>query len=238
MHRLFITATDTDAGKTYVSALLLQALKAQGLRVLGLKPIAAGVDPDGRNADAKILQALSDGSPSYALINPILLAPPVAPHLAAAQVGLQLNRGLLDQYLAETAHAEVDVKLIEGAGGWLLPLSQDEYLADWVLSQQLPVVLVVGMKLGCLNHALLTARELQRSGVKVLGWVANCVDPAMLLLQENIADLTARLPWPRLAVLPYQTRYTGIADRVVELPAAAVTLANALLARLQAGCDS
>jgi dethiobiotin synthetase len=238
MHSVFITATDTDAGKTYVSALLLRALKASGLRVLGLKPIAAGVDADGRNADAKILQAVSDGSPAYELINPIVLAPPVAPHLAAAQVGLQLDVRLLDQHLQQTANAEVDVRLIEGAGGWLLPLSADEYLADLVMSQQLPVVLVVGMKLGCLNHALLTARELQRSGVQVLGWVANCVDPAMMLREENIADLTARLPWPRLAVLPYQKRALPTAEMEAELPAAAVTLANALLARLQAGCES
>jgi dethiobiotin synthetase len=238
MHNVFITATDTDAGKTYVSALLLRALKASGLRVLGLKPIAAGVDADGRNADAKILQAVSDGSPAYELINPIVLAPPVAPHLAAAQVGLQLDRRLLDQHLQETATAEVDFRLIEGAGGWLLPLSADEYLADWVMSQQLPVVLVVGMKLGCLNHALLTARELQRSGVQVIGWVANCVDPAMLLREENIADLTARLPWPRLAVLPYQKLAAPTAEVEAELPAAAVTLANALLTRLQAGCES
>lgn len=225
MYSVFITATDTDAGKTYVSRLLLQGLKANGKKVLGLKPVAAGVDADGLNGDAKILQAISDGAPDYRLVNPLLLMPPVAPHLAAKLAGTELDGAVLDQQLAQANQLAPDLCLIEGAGGWLLPLSEQVYLADWVIARQLPVILVVGMKLGCLNHAMLTARELQRSGVTVLGWVANCVDAEMLLLQENISDLSQRLPWPRLAILPYQpipqdSRGTTVSAEALQLAAA------------------
>jgi dethiobiotin synthetase len=205
MKTVFITGTDTDAGKTYVSSLLLKGFAAKNISAIGLKPIAAGVDDDGKNADAKRLQALSAMPLSYEAINPLLLQAPVAPHLAAACEGINLDFSVLDQQLIDTAALPVGVRLIEGAGGWLLPINQTVYFADWVQQQQFPVILVVGMKLGCLNHAMLTARELQRSGVTVLGWVANVIDPKMLLLTENIDDLTLRLPWPRLAVLPFQT---------------------------------
>ncbi len=204
MKTVFITGTDTDAGKTYVSRLLLTGFAMQHISAIGLKPIAAGVDDDGKNADAKVLQALSAIRLPYNLVNPLLLQAPVAPHLAAVSEGINLDFSVLDQQLAETATLPVTLRLIEGAGGWLLPINDNLYLADWVIQQQLPVILVVGMKLGCLNHAMLTARELQRSGVKVLGWVANVIDPQMLLLDDNIADLTQRLPWPRLAILPFQ----------------------------------
>jgi dethiobiotin synthetase len=205
MKTVFITGTDTDAGKTYVSSLLLKGFAAKNISAIGLKPIAAGVDDDGKNADAKRLQALSAMPLSYEVVNPLLLQAPVAPHLAAANEGINLDFSVLDQQLIDTAALPVGVRLIEGAGGWLLPINQTVYFADWVQQQQFPVILVVGMKLGCLNHAMLTARELQRSGVTVLGWVANVIDPKMLLLTENIEDLTLRLPWPRLAVLPFQT---------------------------------
>jgi dethiobiotin synthetase len=205
MKTVFITGTDTDAGKTYVSSLLLKGFTAKNISAIGLKPIAAGVDDDGKNADAKRLQALSAMPLSYEVVNPLLLQAPVAPHLAAASEGINLDFSVLDQQLIDTAALPVGVRLIEGAGGWLLPINQTVYFADWVQQQQFPVILVVGMKLGCLNHAMLTARELQRSGVTVLGWVANVIDPKMLLLTENIEDLTLRLPWPRLAVLPFQT---------------------------------
>lgn len=204
MKNVFITGTDTDAGKTYVSRLILKGFAANNVSAIGLKPIAAGADDDGKNADAKLLQALSAVSLPYESVNPLLLQAPVAPHLAAASEGVTLDFAVLDQQLTDTAMLPVAIRLIEGAGGWLLPINDKLYLADWVVQQRLPVILVVGMKLGCLNHAMLTARELQRSGVQVLGWVANVIDPAMRLLDENITDLTQRLPWPRLAVLPFQ----------------------------------
>lgn len=204
MHSIFITATDTDAGKTYISSLLLRGFAHLKVPAIGLKPIAAGVDNDGKNSDAKTLQQLSALSLSYQDVNPVLFQAPVAPHLAAKDCNTAIDLSLLDAWLKKTAGLDAQVRLIEGAGGWLLPLDNNTYLADWVLQHQLPVLLVVGMKLGCLNHALLTARELQRSGAQVLGWVANCVDPDMLLLQENITDLQQRLPWPCLGVVPYQ----------------------------------
>lgn len=223
MKTVFITGTDTDAGKTYVSRLLLTGLTGNNISAIGLKPIAAGADDDGKNADAKILQALSAVALSYEVVNPLLLQAPVAPHLAAVLEQKTLDFSVLDQQLADTATLPVSIRLIEGAGGWLLPINERQYLADWVVQQQLPVILVVGMKLGCLNHAMLTARELQRSGVTVLGWVANVIDPAMLLLDDNIKDLTQRLPWPRLAILPFQS----------DAPAqVALQLADAVLQKL------
>jgi dethiobiotin synthetase len=221
MKTVFITGTDTDAGKTYVSRLLLTGFAANNISAIGLKPIAAGADADGKNADAKLLQALSAISLPYDRVNPLLLQAPVAPHLAAVQEQKTLDFSVLNQQLADTATLPVAMRLIEGAGGWLLPINEKLYLADWVVQQQLPVILVVGMKLGCLNHAMLTARELQRSGVQVLGWVANVIDPAMLLLDDNIADLTQRLPWPRLAILPFQAKASApqaqqLADAVLQ----------------------
>lgn len=225
MHSIFITATDTDAGKTYISTLLLRGFARLKVPAIGLKPIAAGVDNEGKNSDAKTLQQLSAIPLSYPEVNPVLFKAPVAPHLAAKGCETAIDLGLLDAQLQQTASLDAQVRLIEGAGGWLLPLNSHIYLADWVLHQQLPVLLVVGMKLGCLNHAILTARELQRSGARVLGWVANCVDPDMLLLPENITDLQQRLPWPCLGVLPYQTA----PDQQLQ---SATLLAEALYAKL------
>ena len=224
MQSVFITGTDTDAGKTYISSMLLRGFALKNVAALGLKPIAAGADDDGKNADAKVLQKLSAIQLPYEIINPVLLQTPAAPHLAAMQEQKIVDLSKLDLQLAITASLPVSLILIEGAGGWLLPIDLDVYLADWVIQQQLPVILVVGMKLGCLNHAMLTARELQRSGVQVLGWVANVVDPTMLLLQENIADLTQRLPWPRLAIIPFQR------DASTQL---SLQLADAVLQQLQ-----
>ena len=195
----FVTGTDTDAGKTYVSQALLHGLKQLKFQVFGFKPIAAGVDETGLNADARGLQRASSKLLPYTQINPILFQEPCAPHLAG-----DINQNQLSAWIQSLAHIEADYCLIEGAGGWLLPISATTYLADIVQQHQWPVVLVVGMKLGCLNHTMLTFRELQRSGVPVIGWVANQIDAHMLKFDENLADLTARLPIPRLAVLAYQ----------------------------------
>ncbi|MCT6700747.1 dethiobiotin synthase [Rheinheimera sp. 4Y26] len=226
MQSVFITATDTDAGKTFISSALLKGFTRLNIPAIGLKPIAAGVDADGKNADAKTLQQLSALELSYSSVNPVLFDEPVAPHLAANLNQSCIDTKKLDTQLVETAQLPVRLRLIEGAGGWLLPLDDGRYLADWVLAQKLPVLLVVGMKLGCLNHAMLTARELERSGTRVLGWVANCVDPQMLLLDENIADLQQRLPWPCLGVMPYQSAAT--AEREAALAELQTALAKAL----------
>ena len=223
MPSFFVTGTDTDAGKTYVSRALLQGLAQAGYRAIGAKPIAAGVDSSGKNPDALALQAASSVSLDYAAINPILLQAAVAPHLAAVVEQQPLDEAVLSQQLS-ALRQQADLVLVEGAGGWLLPLSDSRYLADWVAEQQLPVLLVVGMKLGCLNHAMLTVREIERSGLRLLGWVANGIDPAMQLQQENIADLKQRIPAPCLGVLPYQPAGTSQTQQQA--------LARALLAQL------
>lgn len=222
-HCFFVTGTDTDAGKTYVSALLLQGYGALGITALGAKPLAAGaeqaVDGSLQNSDALLLQQHSGITLPYTQHNPVCLAEPAAPHLVAAAAGIRLDEPQLTAHLQQLQQTQAQRILIEGAGGWLLPLSAKRYLADWVLEQQLPVVLVVGIKLGCLNHAMLTVRELERSGAKILGWVANIISPDMRYLAQNIADLTQRIQAPLLATVPYAA---------VAKPAVALQLATAL----------
>lgn len=222
MHSLFITGTDTDAGKTYVAVALLQGLKALGYRTVAQKPVAAGVNESGFNTDALQLQQHATEALSYQQVNPYCLKDAVAPHLAAAKAGLVIDAGRLSTELQKLQSLEADLVLVEGAGGWLLPLDEHSTMADWVTEQQLPVLLVVGMKLGCLNHALLTVREIQRSGLRLLGWVANCIDPDMAYQQENISYLQQSLAAPCLGVLPYQSE-----------PELNTTLAAALLKQFQ-----
>lgn len=214
---LFITATDTDAGKSYISAMLLQGCKALNVTAIGVKPIAAGTDAQDFNGDALLLQQYSGIALPYEVVNPICYQAAVAPHLAAVNEQKPIDEAVLTKALQHWQSLKAEQLLIEGAGGWLLPLSVKRYLADWVAEQQLPVLLVVGMKLGCLNHAMLTVREIERSGCKLVGWVANCIDPDMLLLQQNIADLQQRISAPCLAVVPYAAepeRYQQLAQEL------------------------
>lgn len=196
--RFFVTGTDTDAGKTYCSAAILRGLHLQGVSCTALKPIASGVDSDGLNPDAKALAAVT--SQQISAVNPLCFQLPTAPHLAAQAQNLRLSLTQLDQLLPQSGS---QLELIEGAGGWLLPLNEHEYMADWVIQHNWPVILVVGVKLGCLNHSLLTVRELQRSGVKVLGYIANILTPQMHYLDETLNDLSTRLKLPLLGTLPY-----------------------------------
>jgi dethiobiotin synthetase len=205
MQTFFITGTDTDAGKTYVAVALLQGLKALGYRTVAQKPVAAGVNGSGFNTDALQLQQYATEALSYELVNPICLTDAVAPHLAAAKAGLCIDPIILTKELQKIQSVDADIALVEGAGGWLLPLDDKTTMADWLTEQQLPVLLVVGMKLGCLNHALLTVREIEHSGLKLLGWVANCIDPDMAYQQENIRYLQQKLTVPCLGILPYQS---------------------------------
>lgn len=222
MQTFFITGTDTDAGKTYVAVALLQGLKALGYRTVAQKPVAAGVNDAGFNTDALQLQQLATEPLSYDLVNPYCLTDAVAPHLAAKKSGLCIEPAVLTKELQKLQNADADIALVEGAGGWLLPLDDKTTMADWVIEQQLPVLLVVGMKLGCLNHALLTVREIERSGLRLLGWVANCIDPDMAYQQENISYLQQQLTAPCLGVLPYQSE-----------PQINTSLAAALVKQLQ-----
>ncbi len=196
--RFFVTGTDTDAGKTYCSSALLRGLRLSGLQCTALKPIASGVDADGLNPDAKTLAAVT-GQPTN-VVNPQCFQLPTAPHLAAQALQQPLSLAVLEQLLPQS---DSQLELIEGAGGWLLPLNADEYLADWVVRHQWPVVLVVGVKLGCLNHSLLTVRELRRAGVPVLGYIANILNPQLHYLAETLDDLSHRLQLPLLATMPY-----------------------------------
>ncbi|KEA65464.1 Dethiobiotin synthetase [Marinobacterium lacunae] len=201
----FVTGTDTDAGKTLVAAGLLHKVNESGLRTIGLKPLAAGCDetPDGlRNADALILQATASVKLAYEQVNPVALREPMAPHIAALRENRRLSSDRLVSFCRGTLMQPADFVLIEGAGGWRVPLNPSETLARVPQQMQIPVVMVVGMKLGCISHALLTAEAIARDGLTLAGWVANVVDPDMPVLQENIDTIRASLRAPLLGVVP------------------------------------
>ncbi|TPG06474.1 dethiobiotin synthase [Rhodanobacter glycinis] len=202
---VFIAGTDTGIGKTHAACTLLHALRAAGHQACGMKPVASGcaMTADGlRNDDALALQAASSTAPPYAAINPVALRDPLSPHLAAAHDGVQISlapmRVAFDQLLGGYQRV-----VVEGVGGWLVPLAPQLFAADIAKQWQLPVILVVGLRLGCLNHALLSAQAISADGCRLLGWIGNCIDPAMDALEENLATLRELLPAPCLGVLPY-----------------------------------
>jgi dethiobiotin synthetase len=203
---VFVTGTDTGVGKTLVATALLRAARERGLRTIGLKPVAAGCESQqGRwtNADALALQGEASVPLDYADVNPVALRRPIAPHVAAAEQGMRLDAGSLAAHCRTVlAGQAADFAVIEGAGGWLVPLNDQETLADVCAALDCGVVLVVGMKLGCLNHALLTAAAIRDSGCELAGWVASCAGGPMAALEENLATLRAWLPAPCLGVLP------------------------------------
>ena len=202
--KAFITGTDTEVGKTFVTTWLLKHYARQGFSTLGLKPIASGaerIDGQLRNDDALQLQRASTYQLSYDVINPFCFGPPIAPHLAAEQVGRPLTRSQVIASL-QLSHA-VDVCLVEGAGGWLLPLNQDTLLPELIQHFNLPVILVVGMRLGCINHALLSVQAIQASLSPLLGWIANNLDPNIRMLDENIETLRRLIPVPCLGIVPH-----------------------------------
>ncbi len=203
--RLYVTGTDTGAGKTVASTALLHALRGRGLRAVGMKPVASGCDltPAGlRNADALALRAASDPVPAYENLNPFALPEPLAPELAARAAGVDVALPpLLDAFAR--LRAQADVVVVEGVGGWAAPLSATLDQADLVRALRLPVVLVVGMRLGCLNHARLSAAAIGADGCELLGWIASEVDPGMACREENLALLATRLAVPCLGSLPW-----------------------------------
>lgn len=202
---LYITGTDTGVGKTVVSAALIAALNAAGVRTLGMKPVASGSERrDGawRNADAELLIAHGVGAPDYATVNPYALAEPIAPHIAARDAGVEIRREPIAAAFA-TLKTQADAVVVEGVGGWSVPFSDALMQADVVRALGLPVVLVVGLRLGCLNHALLSARAIAADGCRLLGWIGNQIDPNMARVDENLATLRARLPAPCLGLLPF-----------------------------------
>ncbi len=203
---VFVTGTDTGVGKTLVSTALLHTLAARHLRVVGMKPVAAGtqrVDGVDANEDVLALRAASSCRVPPQLDNPVLLPDPVSPHIAAARAGVRIDIDHLVACYRQLAQ-RADAVVVEGAGGFQVPLSASETGADLAQALGLPVVLVVGLRLGCLNHALLTADAVRARGLTLAGWVANHIDPAMLAQDDNIAFLHARLQAPLLATVAWQ----------------------------------
>jgi len=204
-HGFFITGTDTGVGKTLVSAALLHAFAGLGCRVVGMKPVAAGADRiEGVwcNEDVLQLQAAANVAADAVWVNPYLLRVPVAPHIAADYQGVAIELPRIRDAYDHLA-ALADVVIVEGAGGFRVPLSATRDSADLAKYLGLPIILVVGMRLGCLNHALLTAEAITARGLQLVGWVANRIDPDMAAYAENLAALRLRLPCPLLAEFPY-----------------------------------
>lgn len=201
----FVTGTDTGVGKTTVSSLLLQAYVAKGYQAVGMKPVASGCDMlNGHlvSDDAARLRDAGNVQASMALINPYVFEPPLAPHIAAKLAGIEIRLPvILDAY--HSLRNQADVVIVEGVGGFLVPLNESLDTTDLAVELDLPVILVVGMRLGCINHALLTAEAVASRGLSLCGWVASCVDPGMMSPDANIAALEAKLPCPRILTVPF-----------------------------------
>jgi len=201
----FVTGTDTGAGKTFTSSVLLHALRQRGLRAIGMKPVASGSDetPSGlRNEDALALQAASDPRPDYALVNPWALREPTAPEIAARLDGVTVTLPPIVSAF-EALKAQADVVLVEGVGGFLAPIRGDFDQCELPRALGLPVLIVVGLKLGCINHARLTLEAVRVRGFEVLGWIASDVEPAMLFPDDYFEALKAALPVTCLGRLPH-----------------------------------
>lgn len=201
MTSFFITGTDTSVGKTLIACALLHALRQRHARVVGMKPVAAGAvrTADGwASEDALALRAASSIAVPHELDNPVLLPEPLSPHLAAQHAGTRIDIHHIVRCQRELAQ-RADAVVVEGAGGFHVPLSPTETGADLAQALGLPVLLVIGMRLGCLNHALLTAEAIRARGLTLAGWVANRIDPAMAAQEENITFLRERLHAPLLA---------------------------------------
>lgn len=214
----FIAGTDTEIGKTYVACALLHAFRQQGLSAVGMKPVAAGTDAAGLNEDVEALIAASSMAAERSLVNPYCFAQAIAPHIAAADAGVTIGPAPVlaaVQALGELA----EVVVVEGVGGLLVPLAEGFDAADLAGALAMPLILVVGMRLGCLNHALLTVEAIRARGLPLAGWIANRVDPAMLRFDENLAALKAGIDAPLLGVTPYLPGNPAAAAAYLTLPA-------------------
>ena len=203
--RYFVTGTDTEVGKTVASCALLQAAKAAGYRTAGYKPVASGSEMTAeglRNSDALALQRNSSLQLDYATVNPYTFEEPTSPHIISAQEGSPIDPLVMSAGLRVLEH-QAEWVLVEGAGGWFTPLSDSFMFAEWVTQEQLPVILVVGVKLGCINHAMLTAQAVQQAGLTLAGWVANDVTPQGKRHSEYMATLTRMIPAPLLGEIPW-----------------------------------
>jgi dethiobiotin synthetase len=215
VRRFFVTGTDTGVGKTRIATALCLAFAAAGKRVAAMKPVASGCvrTPDGlRNDDALALLDAMNVRASYAEVNPYAFEPAIAPHIAALEAERPIDFDVLDRCYERLA-LRSDVTIVEGAGGWLAPLDAERTFADLATHWQLDVILVVGLRLGCLNHALLTAESLQRRGLRFAGWIGNSVDREFERREENLQTLGSRIAAPCLGTFPYspQSRAADLA---------------------------
>jgi dethiobiotin synthetase len=212
MLRLFVTGTDTGVGKTRIAAALCAAYAARDKRVAGMKPVASGCRQTAaglRNEDAEALLTAMTVRAAYGEVNPYAFEPAIAPHIAAMEAGCSIDFDLLDRcYERLCLHS--DVIIVEGAGGWLAPLDATRTFADLAVRWQLDVILVVGLRLGCLNHALLTAEAIERRGLKLAGWVGNSVDPDFERREANTDTLRSRLAATCLGIFPYSPDSTAL----------------------------
>lgn len=235
MRGVFVTGTDTGVGKTLFSTALLLRCGAEGINAAACKPVAAGCRSQGGrlvNADAMLLAAAAPVKRTLPTVNPVALEPAIAPHIAAAEAGIRLDSAQLVAACRAAARG-ADFLVVEGAGGWRVPLGETGTMADIAAGLGLPVVLVVGLRLGCLNHALLTAEAIRHDGLRLAGWVANPLAADLPRMAENIATLEARLESPLLARLPV-CEAPGEAARARE---AAAALPDGLVGRLAATND-
>ena len=203
MKRWFVTGTDTEIGKTRVASALIRHLVAEGHRVAGMKPVASGCENTVaglRNDDALSLIEASNVKLPYETVNPFAYEPAIAPHIAAREAGQLIDINKISD-LAKTI--EADYLIIEGVGGWCVPLGEDAMLGELAKATADEVIIVVGMRLGCINHALLTAARIMDDGMKLKGWIANHIDPQMHVQSENLATLQTLMPCPMLAVMPW-----------------------------------
>jgi dethiobiotin synthetase len=214
----FVTGTDTGVGKTLVSAALLERFKARGLRSAGMKPVAAGCE-QGRNEDVEALAAAGSPGIERRHICPYLFGPPIAPHIAACEAGVKIDLGAIERAFAALA-AQADVVVVEGVGGFRVPLGERDDAGELARRLGLPVILVVGLRLGCLNHALLTRDAIASTGLALAGWVANRIDPRMARVEENIETLRRRLGAPLLAEIAFggATGFALALERLVPEP--------------------
>lgn len=202
MRKIFITGTDTNIGKTYVSLKLLENFNQKGLKTIGLKPISTGC-LNGKNEDALLLQKKASIKLSYKLVNPYSFTPAVSPNIASNN----LNSNEIYLHLQEAFKLQADICLIEGVGGWLVPINSLETMEDLVQKiEDVEIILVVGIRLGCLNHALLTYQAIKFRKLNFAGWIANIIDPEMEALEENITTLKKFINEPCLEILNYENR--------------------------------
>ena len=231
---LFVTGTDTEVGKTLVSGALILKLREQGINAIGFKPVVAGTYQDGKdktlNEDLETLRIASNLDSSVLSLCPYILDQPAAPHLVAAHQGLKLEMGVILQGF-QNIQNQSDCVVVEGAGGLIVPLNDQEDLAMFAKAIKLPIILVVGMKLGCINHALLTYEAIKARHLNIAGWVANTLSTEMPLIDENIQTLQARIDAPFLGLIPalpkelqkadnspYSIEALGFAAKHIQLP--------------------